>query len=81
MVALGVQQKDNKYYRISVHGGHMGRGKSKDIVFYIQAPTMIAATNHARKMPGVKHTRPVIFAQEISRDEYMAGRQISAYER
>ena len=70
-----------KYYRVNVPRGHVGAGRSRDIIFYIKARSITMATSIARKMPGVKHSRSVYAAQEITRDEYIAGRQVSAYER
>lgn len=74
-------KKETKYYCVNVPRGHVGAGRSRDIIFYIQAKSITMATAIARKMPGVKHSRSVFAAREITRDEYIAGRQISAYER
>lgn len=70
-----------KYYRVNVPRGHVGAGKTQDIIFYIKARSITIAASIARRMPGVKHSRSVFSAQEITQDEYIAGRQVSAYER
>ena len=68
-----------KYYRINVPRGHVGAGRHREIVFYIEARSIMAATAIARKMPGIKHSHSVLSAQEITRDEYIEGRTVSAY--
>ncbi len=68
-----------KYFKVSTLLGHMGAGNSRDITFYIAAKNITTASRMARGMPGVKHSKPIISAQEISYDEYICGRQVSAY--
>lgn len=70
-----------KYYKVIAHRAHLGRGKSVPISFYIAANNAIAASECARHMRGVKHSRGVISCVPIDEDEYNEGRKISAYER
>ena len=70
-----------KYYRVTTHRAHQGRGRSSSITFYIAAKDALHASNIARRMPGVKHSRGVMSCIAISAEEYMQGRQQSAYHR
>ncbi len=70
-----------KYFKVKALLGHMGAGNSRDITFYIEAKNITTATRLAQQMPGVKHSRPVVSAEEVSYDEYICGRQVSAYAR
>ena len=71
------------YYRIVCPRGHVGRGKSSEIVFYMKANNLPSALSAARRMPSVKHhTRREFFTgYEVSKEEYMEARKVSAYER
>ena len=71
------------YYRIVCPRGHVGRGKSAEIVFYMKASNLPSALTAARRMPSVKHhTRKEFFTgYEVSKEEYMEARKVSAYER
>jgi hypothetical protein len=68
-----------KQYRVTVHRAHQGRGRAAALTFYIAARDAIHASNIARRMPGVKHSRSVISCIAISADEYTQGRTRSAY--
>ena len=70
-----------KFYMITCVRGHAGNGKSTDIKFAIAAEDMVKACAIARKMPSVKHTRMVAYGREITEEEFLEYRQISAYER
>ena len=70
-----------RFFLITCHRGHCGRGHSIEITFAIQAMNLIAAQNQARKMPAVKHTRGIIYGREITRQQYIEYRSISAYNR
>lgn len=70
-----------KYYRVSCHYGHQGSGRSVPITFYISANNALEASLKARRMSGVKHTKPVMSCVSISAEEYWEGRKISAYRR
>lgn len=70
-----------KYYAVTCHKGHCGRGRSVEITFAFQAGNLLSAMDKAKRMPGVKHTRMIISAKEITSQEYVKYRQISAYER
>lgn len=71
------------YYRIVCPRGHVGRGESAEIVFYMKASNLPSALAAARRMPSVKHhTRKEFFTgYEVSKEEYMEARKVSAYER
>lgn len=68
-----------KYYLITCHRGHCGRGRSTDITFAIVARDLLQAMDKARKMPSVKHTRLAIYGREISQEEFNERRKINAY--
>lgn len=69
------------YYKISCKYGHSGIGKYRDIVFYIEAPSAVAAMDKAKRMPGVKHdsSSAITGLRMISEEEYREGRKDSAY--
>lgn len=70
-----------RYYVVVCHRGHLGTGNGTEIKFAIEAENLLDACTIARKMPSVKHTRSVISGREITREEYVEYRKISAYER
>lgn len=70
-----------KFYMIMCHRGHCGVGHSTEIKFAIAANNLLEACDKARRMPSVKHTRMVIYGKEITEQEYIEYRQISAYNR
>lgn len=63
--------------------GHAGNGRYVPIRFGVVAENMIAAIDFAKQMPGVKHNSgtAVLSAAEISREQYIEIRRMSAYER
>lgn len=70
-----------KYYLVTCHRGHCGSGRSTEITFAISAQNLLEATDKARRMPSVKHSRMIIFGREISEEYYIEYRKTSAYER
>lgn len=72
---------EKRYFMVSCERGHLGRGKSAIIKFAIEADNMIKAMDIAKKMPAVKHTRAILYAREIEKEEYCEYRAISAYNR
>lgn len=70
-----------KFYMVMCHRGHCGVGRSTEIKFAIAAKNLLEACDIARKMPSVKHTRTAIYGKEITEQEYIEYRKISAYER
>lgn len=70
-----------KYYKVTCHRGHQGRGRSVPISFYIAAENVLHASRIAQRFPGVKHSKSVMSCVPISFEEYMAGRKMSAYHR
>ena len=70
-----------RYFIITCQRGHCGTGHSTDIKFAIKANNLLDACDKARRMPSVKHTRLATYGKEITEQEYIEFRQISAYER
>ncbi len=70
-----------RYFLITCHRGHCGNGHSTAITFAIAAENLIEASDRAKRMPSVKHTRGIIAGKEISKEEYDDYKQISAYQR
>lgn len=70
-----------KYYKVTCHRAHQGRGRSIPISFYIAAENVLHASRIAQRMPGVKHSKSILSCMPISIDEYMEGRKMSAYHR
>ena len=66
---------------VMCHRGHCGSGHGTEIRFAIRAQNLIEACDVARRMPSVKHTRIALFGKEITEQEYIEYRQISAYQR
>lgn len=70
-----------KYYKVTCHRAHQGRGRSVPISFYIIAENVIHASRIAQRMPGVKHSRMIMSCVPITAEEYIEGRKRSAYHR
>ena len=70
-----------KYYMFTCARGHCGTGNETEIKFAIMANNMIEAMDKAKQMPSVKHTRLPLYGKEIPFEEYIAYRQVNAYER
>lgn len=70
-----------RYFMVMCHRGHCGTGHSTEIKFAIKANTLLDACDKARHMPSVKHTRMMIYGKEITEQEYVEYRQVSAYNR
>ena len=70
-----------RYWLVTCQRGHCGINRSTDITFAIMAHNLIEATDKARRMPSVKHTRGVLIGREISEAVYIEYRKTSAYER
>lgn len=66
---------------IMCHRGHCGAGYGTEIKFAIRANNLLDACDKARRMPSVKHTRIALFGKEITEQEYIEYREISAYQR
>ena len=72
---------NTKYYKVTCHRGHQGRGRSIPISFYIAAESVLHASRLAQRMPGVKHSKTIMSCVPISMEEYLEGRKMSAYHR
>lgn len=70
-----------KYYKVTCHRAHQGRGRSVPISFYIIAENVLHASRIAQRMAGVKHSKSVMSCVPITAEEYIEGRKISAYHR
>ena len=70
-----------KFYMVMCHRGHCGVGHSTEIKFAIAAENLLDACDKARRMPSVKHTRMMIYGKEITEQEYIEYRRVSAYDR
>ncbi len=70
-----------RYFLIMVPRGHCGNGRYSEISFAFEAANLLVAMDKAKRMPGVKHTRAVLAGKEITREEYIEYRKVSAYER
>ena len=70
-----------RYFLITCHRGHCGRGNSNPITFAFEAKNLIEAMDMGKRMPSVKHTRMVMGAKEITFEEYHEFREVNAYER
>ena len=72
---------NTKYYKVTCHRAHQGRGRSIPISFYIIAENVLHASRIAQRMPGVKHSKTIMSCVPISVEEYLEGRKLSAYHR
>lgn len=64
------------YYKVVAKCGHVGRGKYIPIPFYVKANSASEAANFVKGLPRVKAMRDnIISVEEITRDEYKAGRE------
>ena len=72
---------NTKYYKVTCHRAHQGRGRSIPISFYITAENALHASRIAQRMAGVKHSRFIMSCVPITAEEYFEGRKISAYHR
>lgn len=71
-----------KYYKIEVKCGHVGAGNYRIITFFIEAKDYKDAINQVLAMPGVKHdcNTAIHSLKAIKYDEYIKGRESSAYD-
>jgi len=68
-----------KFYMVMCHRGHCGTGHSTEIKFAFRAKNLLEAMDKAKQMPSVKHSRPIISGKEITEQEYLKIREVSAY--
>lgn len=71
-----------KYYKVTMERGHVGRGYSAYITFFIWGYNTLHAMDIARKMPGIKHSRLPVSCVEITKAEFDAQKKShsNAYE-
>lgn len=67
------------YYRITVQRGHQGSGQYIPITFIFKADDIVEAIEKAKKMPGVKHNKPIIAAEKLCDEGYYGLSIRSAY--
>lgn len=60
-----------KYYKVTMRRGHVGRGYTAHITFYVWGYNSLHAMDIARKMPGVKHNELPVSCVEISQEEFL----------
>ena len=70
-----------RYFLVMCPHGHHGNGQYCEITFAFEARNMLDAMDKAKRMPGVKHTRMILKAQEITHAEYTEFRKVSAYKK
>lgn len=73
-----------RYWLVICYVGHCGkRHAPREIGLAIEAKDSIEALLQAKKFPGVKHhgSRYICTTREITREEYIERRKISAYEK
>ena len=71
----------NKYYKVIAKGGHRGRSKCGELVFYVKAPDAYVAMQKAKRFPAVKHHRETPFSVvEVDEATYIEGKKQNAYE-
>ena len=70
-----------RYFLITCHRGHCGKGNSTLITFAFEAKNLIDAMDMGKKMPSVKHTKMIISGKEITIEEYKEFRKINAYDK
>lgn len=68
-----------KYYKIGCMMGHHGIKRHGELFFYFKAPDMMTAMDMGKRMPAVKHDKPIMYGKEITKEEYTEGRKASAY--
>jgi len=70
-----------RFFCVTCKHGHHGHGTYQPITFALGAVDAIRAMDLAKAMPGVKHDTMILSCREISREDYMNYRKISAYKR
>ena len=73
-----------KYWLVVCYVGHCGRRQApREIGLAIKAKDSVEALLQAKKFPGVKHhsSRYICTTREITREEYIERRKVSAYEK
>lgn len=64
------------YYKVVAKCGHVGRGRYIPIPFYVKANSASEAASFVKGLPRVKVMRDnIISVEEITREEYKAGRE------
>lgn len=71
-----------KHYAVTCVRGHQGNGNNDNtITFYFKATDSYDAMRRGQSMPGVKHSRLPLSVREITEEQYIQNRKVSAYAR
>lgn len=68
-----------RYFLVTCIRGHLGKREGTEISFAIKANNLMDAIIQAKRMPGVKHHKPVLCGKEINQREYILRRSRGAY--
>lgn len=60
-----------RYYKITMRRGHVGRGYTAYITFYVWGENSLHAMDIAKKMAGVKHDELPVSCVEVSKEEFL----------
>ncbi len=66
------------YIKAVFRAGHVGKGKFYEMTRYLVVENIAEALSLAKTMPRVKKRRGLISCCEITRDQYLAGKEIEA---
>lgn len=61
------------YYKVTIEVGHMGAGKSKELVRYLEAESPVDIMGKLKHFPGLKSkgtAKGISLVKPISREEY-----------
>ena len=67
------------YYRVLMEGGHLGAGKSYDMVRYFQADSLLSVFDILSHLPRLKAkgmSKSVKRIETVSKQEYVQGRYV-----
>lgn len=70
-----------KFFKVIMSMGHQGSGREKELILAIQAENAVGACMKARQFPAAKHKKIPSMTKEITREEYIELRKLSAYDR
>ena len=76
-----MREEDSMFFKLVLEGGHIGAGKSYEMVRYFRGRDIMSVLDSALKTPRVKKkggARGVKLIQPISEKEYILGRVTEA---
>jgi len=71
------QRREEMFFKLILEGGHLGAGKSYDIVKYLKGRDILAVLTWAFSIPRAKKKesgKGVKLIKEISKNEYLLGK-------